>query len=311
MNLIYGLHHITAIARSAQLNYDFYTGVMGMRLVKKTVNFDDPHTYHLYFGDKVGTPGTILTFFPWPGIRRGRPGVGMIGETGYSVPVNSMPFWKDRFEELKVNHQPFIHRFGETMLPFEDSEGLRLNLHFSQDVAAVKPWINNGISEENSVRGFKSISLMLKEINPTAEVLTEILGYTFLGQEGHCYRYSTNAPGVIGVIDLFEIPKVAPGLTGAGTYHHVAFRVRNETELMSMRDLVVKHNLNVTEKIDRDYFYSIYFREPGGVLFEIATDSPGFSVDEPLEELGKDLKLPARYEQDRKSIENILPALHY
>ena len=311
MTLINGLHHITAIARNAQLNHDFYTGVMGMRMVKKTVNFDDPHTYHLYYGDKEGTPGSILTFFPWPGIRRGRSGIGMIGETGYSVPVNSMSFWKDRFDQLKVDHQPFIHRFGETMLPFEDSEGLRLNLHFSKDVNDVKPWPDSGISEGNSVKGFKSISLMLKEINPTAKVLTEILGYTFFGQEGHCYRYTTDTPGAIGVIDLFKIPKVVPGLTGAGTYHHIAFRVKDETELMSMRELILQHNLNVTEKIDRNYFYSIYFREPGGVLFEIATDSPGFSVDEPLEELGKDLKLPAQYEQDRKNIESVLPPLNY
>ncbi len=308
MNLLKGLHHITAIARSAQLNCDFYTGVMGMRLVKKTVNFDDPHTYHLYYADKVGTPGTILTFFPWTGIRRGRAGIGMIGETGYSVPIDSMSFWKKRFEELKVNHQPFIQRFGETMLPFEDNEGLRLNLHFTPDVDVVKPWSVNGISEENSIRGFKNISLMLKEIGPTARVLTEIMGYTFLKQEGNCYRYASNAPG-INVIDLYELPKIAGGLTGAGTYHHVAFRVKDETELILMRELILKQNLTVTEKIDRNYFYSIYFREPGGVLFEIATDNPGFSVDESPEELGVQLKLPARYEQNRKNIEDNLPPL--
>lgn len=311
MNLINGFHHITAIGRNAQLNHDFYTTVMGMRLVKKTVNFDDPDVYHLYFGDMEGTPGTILTFFPRPGIRRGHPGVGMVGETGFSVPMESMSFWKERLEDLKVNHQAFIQRFGETILPFEDSEGLRLNMHFSHDAGTSKYWTSNEITEEYSVRGFKSISLLVKEIDPTSRILTEILGYTFYGQEGNCYRYISHAKRANNVIDLFEIPRATPGLTGAGTYHHVAFRVKDEAELLTMGEMILQHNLNVTEKIDRGYFYSVYFREPGGILFEIATDQPGFLMDESLSELGKDLKLPARFEHDRENIESILPPLIY
>ena len=310
MSLITGLHHITAIARNAQLNHDFYTEVLGMRMVKKTVNFDDSGTYHLYYGDSEGTPGSVLTFFPWPGIRRGRAGVGMIGEISYAVPEKSLDFWQHRFEKFKVNFHPVIERFGEKFLPFEDSEGLRLNLYFSAKLPAAKPWITKDIQEEHALSGFKGISLMLKEVGYTAAVLTEILGYAFLKQEANCYRYVTNSPGAASIVDLFELPKGTAGLVGAGTYHHVAFRVKNEEELMSMRKLIVENHLSVTEKIDRNYFYSIYFREPGGVLFEVATDNPGFSVDEPLNELGKHLKLPEQYEQNRKYIESVLPPLH-
>lgn len=311
MNIINGFHHITALGRNAQLNHDFYTLVMGMRLVKKTVNIEDPHIYHLYFGDMEGTPGTILTFFPWPGIRRGHPGIGMVGETGFSVPMESKTFWKERLEDLKVNHQAFIQRFGETILPFEDSEGLRLNMHFVHDVGTSNYGTSHEISEEHSVRGLKSISLLVKEIGPISRILTEILGFKFYGREGHCYRYILNAPGANHVIDLFETPKATPGLTGAGTYHHVAFRVKDEIELLTMREMILQFNLSVTEKIDHGYFYSIYFREPGGVLFEIATCQPGFLIDEPLSELGKNLKLPAGLEHDRENIESILPPLIY
>ncbi|MEO7316997.1 MAG: ring-cleaving dioxygenase [Ginsengibacter sp.] len=310
MNLINGLHHITAIARNAQLNHDFYTEVLGMRMVKKTVNFDDPGTYHLYYGDSEGTPGSILTFFPWPGIRRGRAGVGMIGEISYAVPENSVDFWRNRFEELKVNYHPVIERFEEKLLPFEDSEGLRLNLHFTGNISDAKSRSTKDIHENNAVGGFRGVSLMLKEVHQTAIVLTEILGYKFFKKEGNCYRYVTNVPGAVSVVDLFEIPKETRGLVGAGTYHHVAFRVKNEEELMSMRNVIVQHHLSVTEKIDRNYFYSIYFREPGGVLFEVATDNPGFSVDEPMSELGTHLKLPEQYEHNRKHIESVLPPLH-
>ena len=309
MNLVNGLHHITAIARNAQLNHDFYTEVLGMRMVKKTVNFDDPGTFHLYYGDSEGTPGSILTFFPWPGIRRGKAGIGMIGEISYTVPKNSFDFWQNRFEEFKVNYSQVIYRFGEKLLPFEDSEGLRLNLHFSENLPVTNLWVTKDISEDYALSGFKGVSLMLKDVQLTASVLTEILGYTFLKQEGNCHRYVSDKPGFASLVDLFEIPKGAPGLVGAGTYHHVAFRVANEEELMSMRNVIVQNNLSVTEKIDRNYFYSIYFREPGGVLFEIATDNPGFAVDEPMNELGTHLKLPEQYEYNRKHIQSVLPPL--
>ena len=310
MTPVNGLHHITAIARNAQLNHDFYTDVLGMRMVKKTVNFDDPGTFHLYYGDSEGTPGSILTFFPWPGIRRGKAGVGMIGETSYGVPEKSIGFWQNRFEEFKVNYSPVVERFGEKLLPFEDSEGLRLNLHFSKKLPVTKPRVTEQISEDNALSGFKGVSLMLKDVKATASVLTEILGYTFFSQEGNCYRYLSDKPGFASIVDLFEISKGAAGLVGAGTYHHVAFRVKNEEELISMRNIIVENTLSVTEKIDRNYFYSIYFREPGGVLFEIATDNPGFAVDESLNELGTHLKLPEQYEYNRKYIEGVLPPLH-
>lgn len=308
-NRILGLHHITAIAGNAQRNYDFYTRVLGLRLVKKTVNFDDPGTYHFYFGNEVGSPGTILTFFPWEGIKKGRAGTGMATEIRYAVPSGSLAFWKDRFEQLQVPHGEIRTLFGEEQLPFQDPDGLNITL-----VASLKDdriaWTNSGIKLEYAIKGFHSVELNLRNINATAAILTGIFGYTFQSKDGSHSRYVTDAVPTANVIDLLESPNGAPGVNAGGTNHHIAFRVRDENVLMDFREKVVDSGLQITEKIDRNYFYSLYFREPGGVLFEIATDNPGFDIDEQVSELGSNLKLPSQYEVHRKEIEQVLPVLN-
>ncbi|MFC0773947.1 ring-cleaving dioxygenase [Terrimonas alba] len=309
-NRILGLHHITAIAGDAQRNYEFYTKIFGARLVKKTVNFDDPGTYHFYYGDEVGTPGSILTFFPWEGARPGRIGTGMATEIGYSIPDNSLNFWKKRFDEFKITHGEIAERFGEKYLQFADPDGLLINLIEPTKEDTRKPWVTKEVNEGAAAKGFHSVVLSLKSIDRTARVLTDIFGYTQFGQEGNRFRFVTDAIGTANFVDLEELKEGQPGLNAAGTNHHVAFRVKDEDVLMNFREKVLSAGLNITEKIDRNYFYSLYFREPGGVLFEIATDNPGFAVDEAVNELGTHLKLPAQYEPSRKQIEEVLPVLH-
>lgn len=304
-----GLHHITAIAGDAQQNYDFYTKVLGLRMVKKTVNFDDPKTYHFYFGDEVGTPGSILTFFPWQGVRKGKPGAGMATEIGYSVPENSLEFWKDRFTRFGVDQDEIAEKFGEQYLPFRDPDGLRLELIIPKHQDQRTAWETGEVKKTLATKGFHNVTLTLRNIKGTAEILTDIFGYTLLEQEGNRYRFVTDAIENAAVVDLLEDPTAAPGINAAGTNHHVAFRVANEEVQMAFREKIAGAGYQITPKIDRDYFYSLYFREPGGVLFELATDNPGFSVDEPVEELGQNLKLPSQYESYRSQIEQVLPDL--
>lgn len=306
---ILGLHHITAIAGSAQQNYDFYTRVLGLRLVKKTVNFDDPGTYHFYFGDETGSPGTILTFFPWEGIQKGRPGTGMATEIGYAVPAGSLDFWKQRFEALNVKHSQVEERFSEQVLPFVDPDGLLLKLVESNSRDDRKGWTHLEIPDNNAIKGFHSVVLSLRHKKATARILTDIFGYTLLMEDGNRSRYSTDAIGTANIVDIIEEPLGAVGLNAGGTNHHVAFRVKDEETLMEFRKKIISEGLHITEKIDRNYFYSLYFREPGGVLFEIATDNPGFATDETVKELGSHLMLPSQYEPQRARIEEILPVL--
>lgn len=306
---ILGLHHITAIAGEAQRNYDFYTRVLGLRLVKKTVNFDDPGTYHFYFGDEVGTPGSILTFFPWQGIQKGRAGTGMATEIAYSVPVGSLPFWKARFEALNVPHQAVAERFGESFLAFEDPDGLKLCLVVPAGEDNRKPWTSSEVPVNVAIRGFHSVTLTLQRLVPTEKVLTGILGYTQQAQEGNRYRFVTDAMSTAHVVDIVEEHTGHRGINAGGTNHHIAFRVKDDTVLMAFREKVQKAGLHITEKIDRNYFYSLYFREPGGVLFEIASDNPGFATGESVAELGTHLMLPPQYESSRKKIEEVLPVI--
>lgn len=306
---ILGLHHITAIAGNAQHNYDFYTKVLGLRMVKKTVNFDDPGTYHFYYGNEEGTPGTILTFFPWENMGQGRTGTGMATEIGYAVPEGSLPFWAERFGRLKVPNDPIGERMGESYLSFTDPDGLNISLIIPKKGDIRKPWETDEIKKEVATSGFHSTTLTLKKIDPTAKVLTDIFGYRLLSQEGNRYRFITDAVDNAAIVDLLEIPDGKTGYSAQGTNHHVAFRVADDTIQMEYREKVLSKGLQITHKIDRDYFFSLYFREPGGVLFEIATDNPGFTVDEPLAELGKNLRLPKQYEPARAKIEKILPAL--
>lgn len=308
-NKVSGIHHITAIAGSAKRNYDFYSKVLGLRFIKKTVNFDDPGTYHFYFGDETGSPGTILTFFPWEGITKGRQGAGMATEIGYVIPANSATFWADRFRKNDVRITGTGTRFGEEFISFEDPDGLPLAMVVPSSADNRKPWETAEVKAEAATRGFHSITLTLRSVTETGNVLTKVLGYLLTGQEGNRYRYV--APDVEGasIVDLIESPGGARSINAGGTIHHVAFRVRDEEVLMQYREKVIRHGLTITPKIDRNYFFSLYFREPGGVLFELATDNPGFSIDEPVSELGTHLKLPAQYEANRAEIEKVLPSL--
>lgn len=302
-----GIHHITAIAGNAKRNHAFYTQVLGLRFIKKTVNFDDPGTYHFYFGDEVGTPGTILTFFPWEGIGRGRSGPGMATEIGYSVPVNSLTYWADRLKEYRIKTVSTGQRFGEDYLAFEDPDGLPLTLITPRNEDNRKAWETEEVKSDVATRGFHSISLTLKSVAGTAGILTDVLEYRLQSQEGNRYRFLTPFVENASIVDLIESPREERPVNSAGTIHHVAFRVKDEDVLMTYREKVLSKGLHITGKIDRNYFFSLYFREPGGVLFELATENPGFSVDEPVSELGKNLKLPAQYESRRAEIEAALP----
>ncbi|WP_192822451.1 ring-cleaving dioxygenase [Rufibacter sp. LB8] len=308
-NRILGLHHITAIAGPAKKNLDFYTKILGLRLLKKTVNFDDPGTYHLYYGDEKGSAGTILTFFPYEGARRGSAGTGMATNIGYSVPDGSFDFWMKRFEEHNVIYNKPSEKFGEKYLTFLDPDGLKLELVITKNPDSRTPWTTAEVPAEAATKGFHSVTLTLQNVQATAAILTNVFGYTLQEKSGNRYRYVTDAVDHAAIIDLVELPNEARGIGGAGTNHHIAFRVKDEATLMEFRTKVIAAGHHITEKIDRNYFYSLYFREPGGVLFEIATDNPGFGIDEEWDQLGSSLLLPPQYEPRRAAIEAVLPKL--
>ena len=309
-NNILGIHHITAIAGDAKRNFDFYTKILGLRFIKKTVNFDDPGTYHFYFGNEAGSAGTILTFFPWgEGIPQGRRGAGMATEIGYSVPAGSLDYWMARLDSHNVIYNKPAQKFGERYLTFLDPDGLKLELtEVANDTR--KPWETDEVKADTATRGFHNITLTLNSITGTAAILTDIFGYKLAAQEGNRYRYITDAVDNANIVDLVELKDEKHGKGANGTIHHVAFRVPNDEILMEFREKIAAAGLNITPQIDRNYFHSLYFREPGGVLFEIATDNPGFTVDEPLESLGTALKLPAQYENRREDIEAHLVPLN-
>lgn len=306
---ILGLHHVTAIANGAQRNYDFYTKVLGLRMVKKTVNFDDPKTYHFYYGNETGDPGTILTFFPWENIGPGRMGTGMATDIGYSINAESMAFWKERFAQHKVSFGETTTVFGEETLRFDDPDGLKFSLIAAKTADDRKPFQTPEIGAADGLKGFHTVTLTLKELDPTARILTDLFGYHQVLQEQNRYRFFTDAVATAAAIDIVVDPTGTRGVGSGGTVHHIAFRVPNEEVQQTFREKIVGLGLNITPKINRDYFFSLYFREPGGVLFEIATDNPGFTVDEPLEQLGSALKLPKQHEPSRAEIEQRLPKL--
>ncbi|MBC7846925.1 MAG: ring-cleaving dioxygenase [Flavobacterium sp.] len=306
-NKILGIHHITAIAGDPQSNFDFYSKVLGLRFIKKTVNFDDPGTYHFYFGDEVGSAGTVLTFFPWgAGIQQGRKGSGMATEIGYSVPQGSLDFWVNRFEKHNIIYNKPAEKFGEKYLTFLDPDGLKLELIESKPPDNRKPWETEEIKANVALKGFHNITLTLNSVSATATILTQIFGYVLIDEDVNRYRYATTAVENAAIVDLVLLADEKKGHVAGGTVHHVAFRVRNDDELLYFRQLVAELGLSITPRIDRQYFHSAYFREPGGVLFEIATDIPGFMTDETVENLGKELKLPSQYEVRRKEIEEHL-----
>jgi len=295
-----GIHHITAIAGDPQRNLDFYTEALGLRLVKRTVNFDDPGSYHFYFGDNIGTPGTIMTFFPWPGARRGARGSGQVTVVSFAVPRNSMAFWKERLRATHVTAEEIKGRFGCNALRFLDADGLQLEI-----VASA----NEESSSERAIRGFAAPTLEVRSPEKTEKLLTEILGFEFVAEENNRRRFRGSGSNASAEIDLVS-SEAGFGQIAAGTVHHIAFRAADDDEQLKMREQLVARGLNVTPVIDRQYFHSIYFREPNGILFEIATDGPGFLIDEPADALGETLKLPPTYEPKRNEIERALPTIH-
>lgn len=309
-----GIHHVTAIAGDPQRNVDFYAGMLGMRLVKQTVNFDDPGTYHFYYGDALGQPGTILTFFPWPGARRGRQGTGQIGATAFSVPVASLGFWRERLAASGVDVVAET-RFGQDLLTFADPDGLALELVGDSGVESIPGWDGGPVAAQHAIRGVHSVTLWEADADLTDEVLRGALGFTAADQAGertryHILRDDADAPGIIGTrVDVLHLPDTAPAAGGAGTIHHVAWRTGDRDKQQAWQARISARGLHVTDILDRQYFTSIYFREPGGVLFEIATDPPGFTLDEAPDALGTALKLPPWYEPQRTVIERALPPI--
>ena len=301
---IAGIHHVTAMASDPQANVDFYTGVLGLRLVKKTVNFDDPGTYHLYYGDEVGHPGTIMTFFPWPLARRGVQGAGQATVTSFAVPEDSLGFWTERLARLGVTFDGVKTRFDEEVLTLLDPDGLRLELVARAD--GRPGWADGPVPAEHAVRGFDGVTLTEWNLDVTQNVLAGTLGFRRVGEEGDRVRFEA-ASGEGSRVDVLASPSAARGRVSAGTVHHVAFRAADEADQLAWREAVGESGLYVTPVLDRQYFRSIYFREPGGVLFEIATDPPGFTWDEPVESLGSGLKLPPWLEESRSRIEAALP----
>lgn len=302
--LVLGLHHITALASDAQKNVDFYAGILGLRLVKKTINFDAPEVYHLYYGNENGSPGTLMTFFPYPGISQGRKGKGQLTVTSFSIPENSMDYWTKRLDKFSVPYEGPQKRFDEVFIYFEDPDGLGLELVAnSKDT---RPGFTYGnIPNEFAIKGFYGITLSEECYERTAGLLVGQMDHTLITEQGNRFRYSASGkPG--DFVDILCNPDALKGLAGYGTVHHVAFATASDKTQLEAREKLLKFGLNLTPVLDREYFHSIYFREPGGVLFEIATLSPGFTIDEPLEHLGESLKLPPWQEQNRNLIEKQL-----
>ena len=303
-----GIHHVTAIAGEPQRNVDFYVGLLGLRMVKKTVNFDDPATYHLYYGDGAGTPGSIMTFFPWAGAPQGRIGAGQLTVTSFSIPAASLGYWTERLVENSVRFEKPEERFGETVLRFSDPDGLRLELIAAGEDGR-EGWTDGPAPAEHAVRGFHHVTLAVAEPSRTAELMTDSLGFRQAGGAEGRTRFVAGAGGPGNTVDVAYATGFPRGTMGVGTVHHVAFRAPDDETQLELRERVRALGYNVTPVMDRNYFRSIYFREPGGVLFEIATDPPGFAVDEEPEHLGENLKLPPWLESRRDQLEEVLPPL--
>lgn len=304
-----GIHHVTAIAREPQRNLDFYAGTLGMRLVKLTINYDDPGTYHLYYGDDLGRPGSLLTFFPWTAGRPGRQGTGQTNGVGLAVPPASLGFWIERLLSRGVKYEGPTRRFEEQVLAFADPDGLLLELIATPRVNQVQGWRDGPVPAEHAVRGVHAITIWEDGDAGSAEFLTRTMGFRAKGEEENRLRFESGQDGLGTVVDLRRAPGFWRGTDGVGTVHHVAFRAADDAEQQARHEEIRRLGVGVTGVRDRNYFRSIYFREPGGVLFEIATDGPGFTVDERPEELGTTLRLPPQYEPMRDRLERSLPPL--
>ncbi len=306
--LTHGIHHITAMASDARRNLAFYTQILGLRLVKQTVNFDDPGTYHLYYANYEGAPGTVLTFFPWPGLRRGRPGTGQVYATAFSIPAGSLPYWQERLRSHQLALAAPVQRIGGNVIGFADPDGLILELiETAGDPRPPTP--HPDIPAAHAIRGFHSATLALSQPDETAALLTGLMGYRESRREANRVRYAAGdgQPGTF--VDVLVDPSLPRGLNGAGTVHHIAYRTPDDATELRAKALLERNGFQVSPVMDRNYFHSIYYREPEGILFEIATDPPGFTVDESLEQLGSGLRLPAKYEARRADIEAALPPL--
>lgn len=306
---VHGIHHVTCISGDAQENLDFYVGLLGMRLVKRSVNQDDPGTYHLFYADHVGNPGTDFTFFPWPNMEPGQLGTGLTVETSFAIPMGGLGYWQDRLKQHGVKHEPAESRFGEMTLPFRDPHGLQIALVETNDEREFVPWEDSPVPPEHQLRGMHAVRLWERQLGPTETVLTQLMGFTPLGTEDGWHRYGADGGGSGKFIELKELPEERRGQWGTGSVHHVAWRVKDSEEQMSLRDILFRAGLRPTQQIDRFWFKSVYYKEPGGVLFELATDGPGFDRDEDMEHLGEQLILPPWLEPQRKEIETALPSL--
>jgi predicted esterase/catechol 2,3-dioxygenase-like lactoylglutathione lyase family enzyme len=316
MTHIRGIHHVTVIASDPQRNLDFYAGVLGLRFVKRTVNFDDPQTYHFYYGDDVGSPGSIMTFFPWPGARRGRQGTGQVAVTSFAVLPTALGFWIERLLRHGVKYEGPTKRGpsgseSEQVIAFKDHDGLMLEIVAHAGAEARSAWGNApGISRENAIHGFHAVTLWVGDGESTEKVLVDTLGFRPLREQRGTRRFESGDGGPGTFVDVRSIGGFVQGAGGAGTVHHVAWSVADDETQLAVRERVANAGLHPTPVIDRNYFHSVYFREPGGVLYELATNPPGFAIDEPVEALGERLMLPAQYEQHRSEIEASLPRIH-
>lgn len=307
---INGIHHITVMASDPQANYDFYTQILGMRFIKKTVNFDAPDVYHLYYADEVGTPGTVLTFFPFPNARQGRRGTGEITIVAFSVPSISLQYWMARFANLSISFDGPKKRFGYEYIGLLDPDGMKIEIAADPNSDSTMGWYNGEIPAEHSIRKFFGSTFYLNDAKSTEELLTRVMGAKFISEENKIRRFYFGEDESLSFVDIIQDPKAPRAVSGAGSVHHIAWRTANDEEQLNWRKRILEHGLYPTEVVDRNYFHSIYFREPGGILFEIATDQPGFMVDETFENLGTELKLPEWHEPKRKLIEQILIPLN-
>jgi glyoxalase family protein len=311
MNEITGLHHVTCISGKPQENLDFYTTVLGMRMVKRSVNQDAPDTYHLFYADADGHPGTDITFFPWPSMPPMKPGIGLSMEVSLAIPTDSIEFWSARLVAAGVSVDGAATRHGERALPFTDPHGLRLALVETADAREFTPWSDSPVDANRQVLGLHAVRLWEHDLATTANFLTSVLGFREVGEEREWHRYAVGAGGSGAHLDIRALPDERRGAWGVGGIHHVAWRVADEDDQLAVQARVSAAKRRPTEVIDRFWFKSVYFLEPGGVLFEIATDGPGFTADEDLASLGKSLVLPPWLEPMRKEIEADLPVLKY
>lgn len=299
LNQIKGLHHVTSLASGAQSNNDFFTKTLGLRRVKKTVNFDAPHVYHLYYGDEHGTPGSVMTYFPFPGSARGRHGTGEVGATAFAIPKGSAGFWKTRLAGLGIGGLRDDTSFGETRVAFEGPDGDEFALVEADDERA--PWLSDGIDADHAIRGFHSASMRLADPGASAELL-KFMGYDKIASDGEFTRFAVSGGNGADVIDIQTLPTADKADQGAGSVHHIAFAVENRASQLEVRKALLDTGYRVTPVIDRDYFWAIYFRSPGGVLFEVATNEPGFDRDEDTAHLGQALRLPSQHEHLRAEL---------